>query len=119
MSSLLSLDRPGLKGNEAQLNSSPLSLGPLHSAQNLIPGRGLEVTRPPPHAEPSPNPPEGQIGEGEEEEEEDGAGGDLLRDDLRRVPLLGVHGQGPRLDRPPPGREGNLIAGLYFPPFSH
>lgn len=42
-----------------------------------------------------------EIGEGEE----DGAGGDLLRDDLRGVPLLAVHGQGPRLDRPSPGRE--------------
>ena len=46
----------------------------------------------------------GEIGE----EEEDGAGGDLLRDDLRGLPLLAVHGQGPRLDRPPPGREGKV-----------
>ena len=50
------------------------------------------------------------------EEEEDGAGGDLLRDDLRGVPLLAVDGQGPRLDCSPPGREGELITGPICSP---
>lgn len=61
-----------------------------------------------------PNPPRRAAGERRSqigEEEEDGAGGDLLRDVLRGVPLLAVHGQGPRLDRAPPGREGELITG--------
>lgn len=63
-----------------------------------------------------PNPPRRATARKIGEEEEDGAGGDVLRDGLRGVPLLAVHGQGPRLDRSPPGREGEVITGPIRPP---